>query len=273
MSLFDVVIMCTEDQHWRGLFEAAQGVEYSLRRLEKWESVRVGAQSIVFNAHRLPGNEELPSDAIIFNTEQVKEDWEEKGGLGEAYVTRLRRHTIWDYSATNIERLRRLGIEKTTHCRIGYYPPQPSLPEAEQDVDVLFYGSMNERRSMLAFDLMARGLRVETLFGVYGIERDKWIARSKVVLNAHFYEKPIFEIFRVSHLLANKKCVVTENGGCDSELEQLAQDTCVYKPYDDIAEECERLVKDGGARLTAAERGYQAFKRIDQVAEVKKALK
>lgn len=46
---------------------------------------------------------------------------------------------------------------------------------------------------------------------VMGDERDQYIARAKVVLNMHrFQETKVFEIARVSYLLANRKAVVSE---------------------------------------------------------------
>jgi hypothetical protein len=257
------------DNHWRGLFEVAQGIDYALKYLDKFQSARTGGRQIVFNAHRLPTDEELPNDAIIFNAEQIPTQ-EATGSLWAPYIARLRKHIVWDYSQTNIDRMQAFGVERTVHCKVGYYPQEP-LPAREQDIDVLLYGSMNERRSMIAFDLAAKSLKVETLFDVYGAERDAWIARSKIVLNVHYYEKPIFEIFRVSHLLANKKCVVTEDGGCDSELEKLAQKACVYKPYSLIADECKYII-DNEFEQHAGESGHRVFKKISQIDEVKAAL-
>ena len=45
---------------------------------------------------------------------------------------------------------------------------------------------------------------------VNDLQRDALIARSKVVLNMHYYEPGEFESVRVSYLWANRKCVVTE---------------------------------------------------------------
>jgi hypothetical protein len=53
---------------------------------------------------------------------------------------------------------------------------------------------------------------IEFLAGVYREERDRLIARAKVVLNMHYYDARVFEIVRVSYLLSNEKAVVAECG-------------------------------------------------------------
>ena len=56
-------------------------------------------------------------------------------------------------------------------------------------------------------------------FNAYGGKRDALIARAKVVLNIHYYAAQVFEIVRVSYLLANSKAVVTEIGP-DTDLDE-----------------------------------------------------
>jgi hypothetical protein len=290
--------------HWRGLNDVADGIVRSLKQLghdvgdcvgadeqffAKDASSLKGRRMIVFNAHRLDRSAVLDDDAIIYNAEQVPIDAESMSDGWRAYVERMRRHVVWDYSEVNIARLRRLDVNRVRLCRVGYCRSKPltsvemareflteediaRLSPPSEDIDVLFFGSMNERRAMLVFDLAQRGLRVETLFGVYGEERDAWIRRSKIVLNVHFYANPIFEIFRVSHALGMKKCVVSENGGYDSELETFAAAATAYVPYGEIAATCEALMKDPEQRKGIAKRGKELFQQLDQVAAVREAL-
>jgi hypothetical protein len=102
---------------------------------------------------------------------------------------------------------------------------------------VLFYGSINERRWHIIQSLKAHGVRTETVFGVYGNERDKLIARSKILLNVHFYEAKVFEVVRVSYLLANQRFVISERGA-----NLLEEDTfsggVVFADYNDLVKTC-----------------------------------
>jgi hypothetical protein len=117
---------------------------------------------------------------------------------------------------------------------------------------VLFYGSLNERRTRKLHDLLDAGLKVKVLpLGTYGAERDECIANSKVVLNVHYYTPGIMEIVRLSYLWANRKCVVTE---------------ATYKTagfhYDDLVDACVEFVKDEGMRVEAEDRCFRVVRRL-----------
>ncbi len=45
----------------------------------------------------------------------------------------------------------------------------------------------------------------------WGIVRNELIARSKIILNIHFYLSGILETPRVSYAVANKKFIISEN--------------------------------------------------------------
>ena len=75
---------------------------------------------------------------------------------------------------------------------------------------MLFYGMVNERRRQVLQNLESR-CRLAVLTGVFGAERDALIARAKIVLNLHYYETCILEQTRVSYLLNNGACVVSED--------------------------------------------------------------
>jgi hypothetical protein len=112
-----------------------------------------------------------------------------------------------------------------------------------KDIDVLFYGSINERRAEIINELIKTGLRVKTLFGVYGKERDEWIGRSQLVLNHHFYNSHIFEIVRVFYLLSNSIAVVGEVNDSTS-IDSLYKDGIYASKYEDLVDSCLNLIQD-----------------------------
>jgi hypothetical protein len=177
----------------------------------------------------------VPDDAILYNLEQVDR--------GSAWITRelierFRRHPLWDFSARNQQALANdHGIEHARLLPLGHVPALERIaPQPYEDVDVLFYGSPNDRRIDVLEQLERRGARVMPLFGVYGRERDAWIARSKIVLNMHYYEAQVFEQVRVSYLLANERFVVSETG--DAEGEAAWQGGLVFARFDDLVGTC-----------------------------------
>ncbi|OBG34844.1 hypothetical protein A5673_21165, partial [Mycobacterium sp. E3198] len=212
---------------------------------------------------------EPPKHPIFYNLEQLGDDspWM---AMPE-FVDLLRRYPHWDYSRANIERLAGLGLPRPTYVPIGYVPELTRIAPAPEDIDVLFYGMLSERRYAVLRDLRDRGLRVKWLSGALGASRDAWIARSKIVLNVHYWDAKIFEIARVSYLLANRRAVVSERG-VDPELEHGLESGVAFADYDELVERCVELVGDERARRKLAEQGYRAFSARDQAAIVDRAL-
>ncbi|MBY0442040.1 MAG: hypothetical protein K2Q25_07895 [Mycobacteriaceae bacterium] len=210
-----------------------------------------------------------PKNPILYNLEQIDDDstW-----ITPELLDLFRRYPVWDYSHLNIERLTtHMHVPRVTHMPIGYVPELTRIAPATEDVDVLFYGSGNARRQAVIDNLRAHGLRVEWLFGVYGAQRDHWIARSKIVLNMHFYQSKVFEIVRVSYLLANRRAVVSERGADPAE-ERALESGIAFAEYGDLADRCVELLNDEPARCALAERGYQTFSAHSQVDALRHAL-
>jgi SAM-dependent methyltransferase len=249
--------------HAEALTELAQCVHFGLRRLGLAafyrESPDRPCRQIIFGAHLLDerGVAALPPDAIIYNSEQIQADspW-----LSGAYCAALRRHAVWDYSAENVSRAVKLGVATVRHVPLGYVPELSRIAAANEDIDVLFYGSINERRRAVLQALETAGLKVVALFGVYGEERDRAIARAKVVLSVHFYEAKIFEIVRVAYLLTNAKAVVAECG-TGTMIEPDLREAIAGVPYDGLVDACLQMVRRRDQRQTLAARGHRLFAR------------
>ncbi|HUW66246.1 MAG TPA: hypothetical protein VMW83_16410 [Spirochaetia bacterium] len=239
-----------------------RGIGYQVTR-EK-NHVIPGVKSILLGTHLLTADQMVlvPTGAIIYNLEQVDPAlpvWT------SCYVDFLRRMEVWDYSRRNIERLAGLGVAgRVKHVPIGYVPELARIsPEAVEDIDVLFYGSLNDRRTRVIKELTDLGLNVMALFGVYGDRRDALISRAKVVLNLHYYEARIFEIVRISYLLANQKAVISE---CDpgTEIEEDMVDAVKLVPYEELATACRKLVTNEEERRSLALRGFHRIAARDE---------
>jgi hypothetical protein len=229
--------------------------------------------NVVFGAH-LIGSRELaagmPPNSVLVNLEQLRGSRLENNS---AYVDLLSRLPVWDYSERNIAELRTLtGNGRIARLGIGYVPQMRRLrPAAEQPTDVLFYGSLNERRRAVLQSLEQTGLRVRYLFGVYGPERDRAIAEAKVVLNMHFFESGIHELIRTSFLLANGKAVVCECNA-DTEIDEDIRRAAVAAPYPDLVEACIALVRDEARRREVEQAGFATFAGRDQATLLAEAI-
>jgi hypothetical protein len=209
-----------------------------------------------------------PENLILYNLEQVQlgSPW-----FDQAQVELLRHYPVWDYSSRNIQALAALGI-KATKCGIGYSPALTRIPHSlVQDIDVAFIGSISERRAVVLEALRRRGMKVFAGAGLYGSERDAVFGRAKIVLNLHHYEAQVFEIVRVSYLLANRLCVVSETG-LDHELESPLRNGVAFVNYRELVAVCHHLLQRPEERRRLANAGFDAFKALPQAAMLKAAL-
>jgi hypothetical protein len=242
----------------------ALGLEAGIVR----EPLRLGDTTIVLGGNLLPGvTVPIGKRLVLFNLEQITPNspW-----LTDAYLSLLRRYPVWDFSEGNIAELARIGI-RAQHCGIGYMPELTRIAPVQEDIDVLFVGSVNERRAAVLKQIAAQGAKVEAGFNVYGAVRDALIARSKIVLNVHFYESRLFEIVRVSYLLANRKCVVSEIGS-DTPFERQFEPGVAFAPYRMLAETCMRLLQNPTARRDLAEAGFNRIVALPQTEYLRRAL-
>ncbi len=273
----DPHVRCFED-HMLSIVAALRAlgheVEYAMP-----EAMAKGGRLILWGANHVHEDpqaqaarlETIPRDAIVFQTEQVSavnsptffiQNW-----------IQYRDHTVWEYAQSNLETLEKLGMTKAVLCPIGYVPAMTKItPADEQDIDVLFYGTGGGPRREILNALDDAGLKVVRLFGKYGLERDAIIARAKVVINLRYYEHGVFEIFRCSHLFANRVCVVNEAGGRDRGLEELARRCTAYTERAQLVERCRELVASPHRRLAITDQAFEEFRKVDLVENVRKAL-
>jgi hypothetical protein len=149
---------------------------------------------------------------------------------------------VWDYSPINVSILRDNGIVashvplKTGGCYLerlrDFYDTIP------KEYDVGFCGSMSDRRHAILQALAAdKGLRVLHIGGMSGDERDRQLARCKVIINIHYADNyQIFEAFRCEPWLAlgSHIKIVSENS-LDND------DRCINVPYDQLVEKTASL--------------------------------
>jgi hypothetical protein len=271
---FAVVVPRFAGPHTGAFDEVAETVHYALLALGH-DSIQSsnhveGRRSILFG----PGLcRSIPPDSILYNLEQST-----ARGVPRL-ASRFARFTLWDYSQSNVafwnagagNGIRR--IRSAVHVPIGYVPELTRIERREPTTDVLFYGftmGPGGPRRLAALDaLRAKGLRVNALpFGTYGKERDEAIGRAKLVVNVHYYLPAIFEVVRVSYLLANKVAVVSEDA-IDGEPFRGAVS---FASYEGLADECARLARDEEAREALASAGYTLVKTLDARVYVREAL-
>ena len=165
---------------------------------------------------------------------------------------------IWDYAPASSAYLRERGFPRVATLPPGYHPCLETFrPAPQPDIDVLFYGSSRPRRDRILDGLKRAGLRVVRLEHVYGGQRDRMIARARIVLNIHGWDGiDALETVRLSFLLANRCFVVSEKSDHDPYGGGV-----VFAAYDELIDTCLHYLRRAPERrLAIAERGYQALK-------------
>ena len=152
------------------------------------------------------GSQIVPNNYIIYQLEQTTGNDESKW-FNSIYLNYLKNAlAVWDYSLVNYQNLRKLGIMNVEYVPVQYMRTVEKIqqkPRAEKDIDIFFYGSFNDRRSKILEQLNLKGLKVVAKNNVWKTEREELIARSKIILNIHYFEHSILETVRLSYLLSN----------------------------------------------------------------------
>ena len=147
---------------------------------------------------------------IVYQLEQLDESvprW-----TTDEYFSRLGQfNEIWEYDSGNVEFLKSRGIA------VRYKPLQYAEtlelanPYAFKDIDVLFVGSINDRRKAILDKIRKLGINLLVVSSSQSPELIyNYISRAKIILNLHYYPCNIQEQCRILPLVVNNKYVLSE---------------------------------------------------------------
>jgi hypothetical protein len=157
--------------------------------------------------------------------------------------------------------------------KIGYHAKLERILSTERkQIDVLFYGSMTEPRRQIVDSLKKNGAHVVALFGVYGEERDRHIANSKIVLNLHQKKSQIFEVIRCHYLMNNAKAIVCQwDEGTTADAGYA--DGLIKAPYERVVETCLDTLNRESIRTEYERRSLAALRELNAVTIMRDLLK
>lgn len=163
---------------------------------------------------------------------------------------------VFVHTPRSVPTLRSLGVERLDWLVWPHFPTIFAPHAAEQDIDVLFIGTLsNYRRAILRS--VAAQFKV-AYSNAFHAASAAWYARAKIALNIHFAEAPNFE------------CRVIEALGCGAFLltEQLDPDNVlvdgqhlVVFDADNVVELVGRYLNDEPARRRIAQAGLAEVQR------------
>jgi hypothetical protein len=172
---------------------------------------------------------------------------DESKWFSQRYLDHLKKAIeVWDYSLVNYQNLKKLGIERIRYVPFQYMTPtvavgQPTDHTDRKDIDILFYGSLNQRRQTVLDQLSAKGYNLVVKSNLWGAERDQLIERSKIVINIHYYTTSLLETTRLSYLLSHQTIVVSEES-CDRLLDRWHSKYLQLVPYQQLVESCQKIL-------------------------------
>ena len=265
--------------HSLAYLEIAELLHYSVLELNQNSKISYNfidinpkVKNIIFGAHLLNDDmiNSIPSNTIIFNTEQIE-------SINEIWKRRIlllasKGIVFWDYSNHNLDLLHTKLNVKGRLFEIGF---QSNLQRIKindnKEVDVLFYGSLNNRREKIINSLLKNNVKVKCLFGVYGKDRDDWIGKSKIVLNLHYYDSKIFEIVRIFYLLINAIPIVSEVDE-NTKLNNNYLKGIKSSSYEDIEKNILNLLDNEKERKLIGLNGFNIIKNYPQTNFTKSIL-
>lgn len=243
--------------------EVAETIRCGLDRLAS-TGFTLPDRTIVIGAHLLSPDTRADPRRIFYNFEQ-----RDSPQLNASVLNLFRQHEVWDYSPSNVAWLAERGV-RAKHVPIGYAPELCRIERAPtQDIDVLFYGLVNNRRRKILDGLRAAGLNVVDAFKLYGRARDHLIGRSKIVLNMHFYDTRIFEIVRCSYLFANAACVISEES---EDVPPELEGAVYFAPYEQLIDMCWAATQSPSFRAYIATQAHDAFRKCTEPQYLRRAL-
>lgn len=211
----------------------------------------------------------LPKNYIFVNAEPLHvKRW---GDNTDWFKAMKSAKAVWGYERHDAEFVEKLRAP-FHFVPFGYAPYYETIfqknnegKELEQDIDVLFFGLMSERRRRVLDELKQRGMKVHIASDdnqVWGEKLDELLTRSKIVLGIHYYDEPqaqIADFARVDHLLSNGLFVVHEKPSqfvSDPAFEQNVT-TCEYQ---DIPDTCAHFLTKPEERTNKAATAHEWFK-------------
>jgi hypothetical protein len=156
MARFNICLVKPDNYiHSYAFLELGELLYFSLQELGHevsfgFNNMEPSAVNILIGCHLLDPSfiTQIPASTIILNTEQVygETDW------NKPIFAWAKHFQIWDYSPKNITKFNQLGINRTKLFKIGFQKELARLDlSAPKEIDVLFYGSVNERRKVIKF--------------------------------------------------------------------------------------------------------------------------
>lgn len=160
----------------------------------------------------------LPRNYVAFQMEQtISDKW-----LTSGYIQRLEDAiAVLDYSRVNL----RYWCGALALSGGVFYLPIDFLPgmrwkDGAYEYDVVFYGEVRNGRRRKILEELGRTYRIKLLFGVFGEQLYRELAKAKIIVNIHYFENALLETTRIYEAMSLGRSVVISETSADKEEER-----------------------------------------------------
>ena len=175
---------------------------------------------IIFSINKL---DRLPEKFIVYNFEQLATErvWNQE------FFNKCRKAIrVLDYSLINIDVFKRNKIE-AYHLPYGWCPmiePEYNISLKEKNIDVIFLGSKNNRRSLFLRNFDNLYFNDKCFYEDY----ENITKKAKFSFNIHYYKKnTILELTRIIPLISRGVIVISERSK-DKYYDDIFKDICIF---------------------------------------------
>lgn len=136
-----------------------------------------------------------------------------------------------------------------TNLTFGYSKIYQIEYEESKDIDILFYGAINERRT----NVLSKLKNVTVLNNTYSNDLWPFIRRSKIVLFINYYDPDYPNWVRIAPALTTRNFIIVEKN-LDENFNNIKD--FVITDYDNLVESCNYYLNNTEKRLEYIDRGY-----------------
>jgi hypothetical protein len=174
---------------------------------------------------------ELPAyPVVIYQTEVPSSGW-----FTPSYLARLENAlAVWD-AAPEFESISDMSRRSVVAPGLM---PNAERYSGPKDIEILFYGSLSERRLALLTKLQEAGLAPSVHFGVFGERRNSLIDRAKLIVDIKQHDGDPNDSTRTFFLDSRGACVLSENDPDPRRVLMPAR----------IVEQCRHMLRAEGMR-------------------------
>jgi len=175
-----------------------------------------------------------------------------------SYIKLLKNSRVLDYSNKS-----NIILNQTEFFKLP--PLYNSEKIISKENDVLFVGSINERRKLVFRQLFNDGINISHKFKIFGDELLKQIEKSKIFLDVNLYENSIFNIYRFC-LCADTNTVYVGEAGDTSDYPEINEllGLTITKNTEETSKIIKNLISDKNHYLHLIKTQKKIAKKLDK---------